>query len=79
MPETTTPEDRRLLKKYVEIWRAAGPELESIRQRELQTTDVQKAIRQLFGDSQMVRRSPRLTTSGLVEQQESLGSPVTLT
>ena len=69
MPETTTLEDRQLLKKYVEIWRAAGPELESIRQRELQTTDVQKAIHQLFGDSQMVQRCPRLTTSRLVEQQ----------
>ncbi len=69
MSQTTTPEDREMLKQYVEIWRAAGPELESIRQRELQTTDVQKAIRQIFGDSQMVQRCPRLTTSGLVEQQ----------
>ena len=45
------------------------PELEAIRRRELQTTDVQKAVHQLFADSQMVQQWPRLTTSGLVEQQ----------
>ncbi len=64
-----TPEDRAMLKQHVERWRVAGPELEAIRKRELQTTDVQKAVQQLFGDSAMVQRWPRLTTSGLVEQQ----------
>ena len=69
MPPAMTSEEREMLKKYVETWRQAGPELEAIRRREIQSTEVQKAIHQLFGDSQMVQRWPRLTTSGLVEQQ----------
>ena len=69
MPPTITSEAREMLKHYVETWRRAGPELEAIRRQEIQTTDVQKAIHQLFGDSQMVQNWPRLTTSGLVDQQ----------
>ena len=69
MPVLLTSEERAMLKQHVETWRAAGPELEAIRKRELQNTDVPKAVQQLFGDSTMVQRWPRLTTSGLVEQQ----------
>ena len=67
--KSLTLDEREMLKKYVETWRSAGPELEAIRKRELQETDVQKAVHQLFGDSDLVQRWPRLTTSGLVEQQ----------
>ena len=69
MPAAITSVEREMLKKYVEAWRQAGPELEAIRTRELQTTDVAKAVHQLFGDSELVQRLPRLTTSGMVEQQ----------
>ena len=69
MAPPLTSEDRAMLKQHVETWRVAGPELEAIRKRELQTIDVQKAVLQLFGDSTMVQLWPRLTTTGLVEQQ----------
>ncbi len=69
MQANLTSEERARLKLHVETWRRAGPELEAIRKRELQTTDVRKAIHQLFGDGKLVQNWPRLTTSGLVEQQ----------
>ncbi len=64
-----TPEERAKLKLHVETWRKAGPELEAIRREESRTVDVALAVRQLFGNDEMVKRWPRLLTSGLVEQQ----------
>jgi len=64
-----TPEHRAMLKEYVETWRRAGPALEAIRRQEARVTEVQMAVRQLFGDGTLVQSWPRLYTSGLVEQQ----------
>ena len=54
---------------WVETWKRAGAELEAVRQAELMNIDRQKVIRDLFGDSLLVTRSPIPTSSGLVEQQ----------
>ena len=71
MPDTA--EDRELLRKWVDTWRRAGPELEHIRKRELEALNVegatQEAIRQIFGSTALALHSPPKTTSGLVEQQ----------
>lgn len=42
--------DPELLRKWVETWRRAGPELERIHRDELQAVDTREAVRQIFGD-----------------------------
>jgi hypothetical protein len=57
-------------RRWVETWRAAGPELERIRQDELRRLDTRRAIALLCGpaDYTIPPRAPK-PTSGLVEQQ----------
>ena len=62
-------QDRELMRRWVETWRRAGPELDEIRRREIEAMDTAEAIRQLFGAMTVSRDLPRRTTSGLVEQQ----------
>jgi hypothetical protein len=64
-----TGEHRDLLRKWVETWRRAGPELEAIRLAELRSVDTREAIRQIFGDGDLPPLPPAPATSGLVEQQ----------
>jgi hypothetical protein len=66
---THDQDDRDALRRWVETWRRAGPELEEIRRREIEATDTQEAIRQIFGDGGLIDPSPASATSGLVEQQ----------
>jgi hypothetical protein len=65
-----TKKELALTKKWVEIWKRAGPELERIRLEEVRGTDTTRAIL-ILNDA---FESARLTcsvrnTSGLVEQQ----------
>jgi hypothetical protein len=60
--------DPELLRKWVETWRRAGPELERIHRHELQAVDTREAVRQIFGTNLRLTE-PAPTTSGLVEQQ----------
>jgi len=69
MADRQTAQDRELLRQWVETWRRAGPELEEIRRREIESTDTREAIRQLFGSATAFQQLPPRTTSGLVEQQ----------
>ena len=64
------PEDRELLRQWVETWKRAGNELDQIRRREIESVDTREAVRQLFGPAATILSNlpPRLT-SGLVEQQ----------
>jgi hypothetical protein len=64
-----TEEDRELLQRWVDTWKAAGPELEAIRIQELQSVDTCEAVRQLFGSTYFWADLPSRLTSGLVEQQ----------
>lgn len=57
-----------LMRKWVETWQRAAPELERIRRAELQAMDTREAIRQILEVNVPVT-SPAPTTSGLVEQQ----------
>jgi len=61
------------MKRWVETWRAAGPELEAIRRRELREFDWAEKRSAFLGMWELVwahRRSK--TTSGLVEMQRIL-------
>jgi hypothetical protein len=69
MTDNRSMEERELMRRWVETWKRAGPELEAIRQREMRQVDTAEAVRQLLGSSALLYSSPRLTTSGLVEQQ----------
>jgi hypothetical protein len=60
--------DAELLRKWVDTWRRAGPELERIHRAELQAVDTREAVRQIFGDMRFPA-SPAPATSGLIEQQ----------
>lgn len=65
-----TKKERAMTKKWVEIWKRAGPELERIRLEEVRNTDTTRAILILNDAFESARRiQPASKTSGLVEQQ----------
>jgi hypothetical protein len=67
MPQPASPDDL-LRRRWVETWRRAGEELESLRRIEIESIDTREAVRQIFGsDGPAVPAPP--PTSGLVEQQ----------
>ena len=57
-------------KRWVQVWKEAGPRLDRVRREELRRLDPQRAIALLCGEADYTRppRAPR-PTSGLVEQQ----------
>jgi hypothetical protein len=57
------------MRRWVEIWKQAGRELEEIRRRELQAIDTREAVRQLLGGPAVIRDMAPRTTSGLVEPE----------
>lgn len=65
-----TPEQIATAKRWIEVWRTAGPELERIHREELRQLDTYRTIALLCGPADY-RRSPRAPKpwSGLVEQQ----------
>jgi len=69
MGDQHTIQDRELMRRWVETWRRAGPELDEIRRHEIEAMDTAEAIRQLFGPMTVIRDLPPRTTSGLIEQQ----------
>jgi hypothetical protein len=70
MADKNPDDDREQMRQWVETWLRAGPELDEIRRREIESLDTREAIRQLFGSSTgLFPNLPVSTTSGLVEQQ----------
>ena len=65
-----TPEQIALGRRWVEIWRLAGEDLERIHRKELRELDIRRAIELLCGPADYTTppRAPK-PTSGLVEQQ----------
>lgn len=58
------------MKRWVETWKKAGPELERIRDQEVRESNTAEGIRALGGVATMALRDyPPEPTSGLVEQQ----------
>ena len=67
-PRANSP--RELLRRWVDTWRRAGPELDEVRRREIEFSDTQEAVRQVFGTGDdPIDIPPPPATSGLVEQQ----------
>ena len=65
-----TKKELALTKKWVEIWKRAGPELERIRLEEVRGTDTTRAILILNDAFESARLTGSVrNTSGLVEQQ----------
>lgn len=61
--------DRELLRQWVDTWRRAAQELDEMRRREIESTDTQEAVQQIFGTGDDSIDLPPPATSGLVEQQ----------
>jgi hypothetical protein len=64
-------EDRELIRRWVQTWKEAGPELEAIRRREIREADNLKVLA-LLEDAfnHAVRTLPPRPSSGLVEMQK---------
>jgi hypothetical protein len=66
-------EEREMVRRWVEDWKEAGPELEAIRRREIRQADNLKVLAMLeCAFNQAVRERPPRSSSGLVEMQEWL-------
>jgi hypothetical protein len=69
LPRGNRDEERDLISRWVNAWRSARPELETIRRHEAAAMPVREAIRQIFDGMDSVLAAPARLTSGLVEQQ----------
>lgn len=66
-------EEREMVRRWVEGWKEAGPELEAIRRQEIQQADNLKVLAMLeCAFNHAVRERPPRFSSGLVEMQEWL-------
>ena len=61
--------EQDLLRRWVDTWRRAGPELEAVRRSEYEAVPIHEAIRQLFDGMDSILVAPGPASSGLVEQQ----------
>jgi hypothetical protein len=63
-------EEREMIRLWVETWKAAGPELEAIRRREVREADNLQVLAMLEGAfNHALRTLPPRPSSGLVEMQ----------
>lgn len=63
-------DERETIRRWVETWKEAGPELEAIRRPEIQEADNLKVLAMLEGAfNHAVRTMPARPSSGLVEMQ----------
>ena len=59
-----------MMRRWVETWKEAGPELEAIRLREVREADNLKVLAMLEGAfNQALRTMPPRASSGMVEMQ----------
>jgi len=63
-------DEREAMRRWVETWRQAGPELEAIRRKEIEKIDVQKELAVLEDAfNYAIKNTKPEPTSGLVEMQ----------
>ena len=72
MTDNRSMEERELMRRWVETWKRAGPELEAIREREIRQADNVKVVAMLESAMNFAVRSPARSSSGLVEMQKLL-------
>jgi hypothetical protein len=64
-------DEREAMRRWVETWKEAGPELEAILRKQLEQIDVQRELAVLEDAfNYAVRNARPEPTSGLVEMQE---------
>lgn len=72
MTDNRGMEERELMRRWVETWKRAGPELEAIRQREIREADNVQVVAMLRGVMNVATQLPPRPSSGLVEMQRLL-------
>jgi hypothetical protein len=65
-------DEREMIRRWVETWKQAGPELEAIRRREIAEADNLKVLAMLTSATNAAVRLPARPASGLVEMQRHL-------
>ncbi len=78
MTDNRGMEERELMRRWVETWKRAGPELEAIRRREIREADNVQVVATLRGSINLATKLPVRPSSGLVEMQRlfaKLGRP----
>ena len=66
-------EERALMRRWVETWKAVGPELEAIRRKEIRETNTVEALEALEDAfNHALRTLPMRKSSGLIEMQDVL-------
>ena len=69
-PDNRIMDEREAMRRWVETWKRAGPELEAIRRKEIEKIDVHKHLAALEGAfNHATRTLPPRETSGLIEMQ----------
>ena len=64
-------DEREAIRRWVETWKQAGPELEAIRRKEIEKINVGESLAALEGAFNFATRTlPPRESSGLVEMQE---------
>ena len=70
MADNESMDEREMMRRWVEAWKLAGPELEAIRRREVREADnyeVMEELESLFNHA--LKTMPPQTSSGMVEMQ----------
>ena len=63
-------DEREAMRRWVETWKRAGPALEAIRRKEIESLDTHETLAALEGAFNYATRNvPPNATSGLVEMQ----------
>jgi len=63
-------DDREAMRRWVETWKQAGPELEAIRRKEIEALDTHEELAALEGAfNYATRYVPPDASSGLIEMQ----------
>jgi hypothetical protein len=62
-------DEREAMRRWVETWKRAGPELEAIRRREVAGLDTLEVVESLKSAFNLALKLPPRPTSGLVEMQ----------
>jgi hypothetical protein len=66
-------DDREGLRRWVETWKRAGPELDAVRRKEIESLDTLETLAALEGAFNYATRNvPPNPASGLVEMQKFL-------
>jgi hypothetical protein len=63
-------DEQQQMRRWVAIWKQAGPELEAIRNREIQEADNLQVLESLESSFNYAVRLPPRPSSGMVEMQK---------